>query len=205
MFQPARYVSLFVALTAVTGFAPASETTLPTRTAVVVDDSPKAALKAYNAAMRTGDVAGMVALQYAKDDDERHVARACAQSDLEVGRLIQTTRQRFGDDAAKAISQAINDEGDADIDAAAQNIDGTHGGVTFVGAAGATPMIRADGGWKVDIAAMLKQYDGTADQLSDQVIRRGSAAKVTTQELIAGHYTTVDAVVTALKARLKDS
>jgi hypothetical protein len=206
MFFIARYLLSFLSITLAAQFVRASESTqpAPATAAAVVEDSPKGALKAYNAAMRSGDVAGMVSLQYATNDDERRVARSCAQSDLEVGKLIQTTRDKFGDDAAKKISETINDEGDDDIDAGSQTIDGDHGDVTFVGSDDPTPMIRADGGWKVDIAAMLKQFDGTADALSDQVIRRGSAAKVTTQELLAGQYANIDAEVDALKDRLKD-
>ena len=104
----------------------------------------------------------------------------------------------------KKVSQAINDEGDDDVDAGRQTLNGTHGGVTFAGSDDPSPLIQVDGEWKVDIAAMLKQFDGTADAFSDQVIRRGSAAKVTTQELVAGQYPTADALVDALKIRLKD-
>jgi hypothetical protein len=154
--------------------------------------------------MRTGDVATMVALQYATNDDERLVARSCAQSDFEVGKLIRTTREKFGDDAAKKISIAISDEGDDDVDAASQTIIGDHAGITFPGGGDPSPLIRADDAWKIDVATMLKQYDGTAQTLSDQVIRRGSAAKVTTQELLAGQYANPDALIDALKDRLKD-
>jgi hypothetical protein len=206
MFFIARYILSFLSIGLAAQFVRASDSTEPAQatTAAVLEDSPKGALKSYNAAMRSGDVAAMVSLQYATNDDERRVARSCAQSDLEVGKLIKTAREKFGDDAAKKVSEAINDEGDDDIDAAKETVDGTHGGVTFEGSDDPTPLIRVDGAWKVDIAAMLKQFDGTADALSDQVIRRGSAAKVTTQELVAGQYTTADAMVDALKTRLKD-
>jgi hypothetical protein len=201
-----RYILSFTSLIFASSFVRASASTAPASptTAAVIEDSPKAALKAYNAAMRTGDVATMVALQYATNDDERLVARSCAQSDYEVGKLIRTTREKFGDDAAKKISIAINDEGDDDVDAAAQTIIGDHGGVTFAGGGDPSPLIRVDGVWKIDVATMLKQYDGTPQTLSDEVIRRGSAAKVTTQELLAGQYATPDALVDALKDRLKD-
>jgi hypothetical protein len=201
-----RFFVSFLSLGLTTQFVRASESTQPTTAQApqVVDDSPKAALKAYNAAMRSGDVAAMVSLQYATDDDQRRVARSSAQSDLEVGRLIKNARDKFGDDAAKQVSQAINDEGDDDIDAAQETINGDHGGVAFVGSDEPTPLIHVDGAWKVDIGAMLKEFDGGADALSDQVIRRGSAAKVTTQELIAGQYSSADALVSALKDRLKD-
>ena len=201
-----RYILSFISLVFASSFVRASASTQgsSSTTAAVVEDSPKAALKTYNAAMRSGDVATMVSLQYATSDDERLVARSCAQSDMEVGKLIRTTREKFGDDAAKKISVAINDEGDDDVDAATQTILGDHGGVTFPGGGDPSPLIRVDGAWKIDVAAMLKQYDGTAQTLSDEVIRRGSAAKVTTQELLAGHYSTPDALVDALKDRLKD-
>jgi hypothetical protein len=195
-----------ISLSVTTQFVRASESTQPTtaEAAQVIQDSPKSALKAYNAAMRTGDVAAMVSLQNATDDDQRRVARSCAQSDLEVGRLIETARDKFGDAAAKKVSQAINDEGDDDVDAATETINGNHGDVAFAGSDEPTPLIRVGGAWKVDIAAMLKEFDGGADALSDQVIHRGSAAKVTTQELIAGQYSSIDATVDALKDRLKD-
>jgi hypothetical protein len=201
-----RYVLSFLSLTLGAQFVRASESTqpAPATASAVIEDSPKAALKAYNAAMRSGDVAAMVSLQYATNDDQRRVARSCAQSDMEVGKLIKTTLEKLGDDAAKKVSDAINDEGDDDIDTAQQTINGTHGGVTFAGSDDPTPLIRIDGTWKIDIAEMLKQFDGTADQLSDQVIRRGSAAKVTTQELVAGQYPTADAMIDVLKTRLKD-
>jgi hypothetical protein len=206
MLFTTRYLLIFISVALAAQPVLASETTEPaaTTTSAVIEDSPKGALKAYNAAMRAGDVAGMVALQYATNDDERRVARSCAQSDLEVGRLIKTAREKFGEDAAKKVSEAINDEGDDDIDAGTETVNGTHGGVTFAGSDDPSPLIKVDGTWKVDIAAMLKQFDGTADALSDQVIHRGSAAKVTTQELIDGQYGSADALVDALKNRLKD-
>lgn len=190
-----------------TQFVRASDASQPATAATiasVAEESPKAALKAYNAAMRAGDVAGMVGMNYATNDDERRVARACAQSDLEVGRLIAAARDRFGDDAAKRVSEAINDEGDADIDAGTETINGNHGGVTFVGGDEPSPLIKVNGQWKVDVGAMIKQFSGPPDQLADSVIERGSAAKVTRQELVAGQYPSVDALVDALKSRLKD-
>jgi hypothetical protein len=201
-----RYLLCFLSIGLASSFvrAQASTEPAPPATAAVIQDSPKGALKTYNAAMRTGDVATMVSLQYATNDDERLVARSCAQSDMEVGKLIRTAREKFGDDAAKKVSLAVNDEGDDDVDAAAETVNGDHGGVAFVGGGDPSPLIRVNGTWKIDVAAMLKQYDGTAEALSDQVIHRGSAAKVTTQELVAGQYATADALVDAIRNRLKD-
>ena len=202
-----RYLLSFLAIGLASSFVRAQASTEPLApaTEAVIQDSPKGALKAYNAAMRTGDVATMVLLQSATNDDERLVARSCAQSDMEVGKLIRTAREKFGDDAAKKVSLAVNDEGDDDVDAATETVNGDHGGVTFAGGGDPSPLIRVNGTWKIDVAAMLKQYDGPAEALSDQVIHRGSAAKVTAQELLAGQYATPDALVNALKERLKDN
>ena len=102
MFFIARFILSFLSVGLTAQFVRASESTqpAPSTTAAIIQDSPKAALKAYNAAMRSGDVATMVSLQNATNDDERRVARSCAQSDLEVGKLIRTAREKFGDDAA---------------------------------------------------------------------------------------------------------
>src|SRR5688500_6363312 len=52
-------------------------------------ESPQSALKAYNAAMRAGDVDGIVALQHAANETEARVARVIAKAEVEVAKLLE--------------------------------------------------------------------------------------------------------------------
>ena len=170
----------------------------------VATSSPKSALKAYNLAMRLGDFAGMLALQHAVTDDELHVARASSQSDLQVAALEQAARDKFGEAGEKQIAAAIGDEDDSAVDAAKETITGSTAQLQF-SSDPPVPMIRINDRWAVDVAASIREFNGDADALCDQVIRRGSAAKVTAQEIVAGQFAEAAAAVEALKSRLKES
>ena len=167
--------------------------------------SPKSSLKAYNLAMRNGDVASMLALQHAITDDEKHVARCSSQSDLQIAILEHAASDKFGDDGEKQLATAVDDLDDAAVDAAHETIAGDHASITFADDGAPIPMIRSGTGWAIDVGAMLKVYKGTPDELCDSVIRRGSVAKVTAQEINAGQFATASAAVAALKSRLKES
>jgi hypothetical protein len=204
--HPRSIVLAIAILPALTTIASADEpttTSQPTTASAIT--SPKSALKAYNLAMRNGDIPSMMALQHAVTDDELHIARCGSQSDLQVAALEQAARDKFGDAGEKQIAAAIEDEDDAAIDSATEKIKGSHAKILFPGQDSPTLMVRAGDGWAVDIAATLRESRTTADDLCVSIIRRGSVAKVTAQEIVAGQFNSISAAVEAIKSRLKEN
>ena len=157
-------------------------------------ETPKAALLAYNAAMRAGDADGIVALHHATSDAERRVARAIAASEVEVGKLLSAARAKFGDAGAAAVGRAIGDVSDDDIRAAAETITGDRAVLRFR-QGGAAPLVRADGEWKASVADVIRAGGGDAQQATDHFTRRGAFARGLAQDITAGKVKTADDAV----------
>jgi hypothetical protein len=153
-------------------------------------ESPKATLIAYNAAMRAGDVDGIVALHHATNDNERKVARAIAASEVEVGKLLAAARAKFGDAGAATVGRAIGDVSDADIQAATEQVRGDRAVLQFK-QGGAAALVRADGEWKASVAEVLRGA-GDAQQAIDRFTRRGSFARGLAQDISAGKVKSAD-------------
>src|SRR5688572_17252210 len=160
-------------------------------------ESPRSALKAYNAAMRAGDVDGIVALQHANNETEARVARVIAKSEVEVAKLLEAARAKFGASGAAAVGRAIGDISDADIDESSVTITGDRAVLRF-GFGGAAPMIRADGEWKASVADTIRASGGGgggAQAAIDRFTRRGSFARALAQEIESGKVKTADDAV----------
>ena len=152
---------------------PTTTSTTTQSTDASATNSPKSALKAYNLAMRNGDVAGMMALQHTVSDDELHRARCNSQADLQVAALEQAARDKFGEAGEKQIAAAMNDEDDAAVDAAKETINGSHAEVQFLDSDSPVPMIRSGDRWALDVQATLRASNGDANSACDQIIRPG--------------------------------
>jgi hypothetical protein len=161
-------------------------------------ETPKAALLAYNAAMRAGDADGIVALHHATSDAERRVARAIADSEVEVGKLLAAARAKFGDAGAASVGRAIGDVSDADIQAATEQVNGDRAVLRFKHG-GAAPLVRADGEWKSSVADVIRAGGGAAQQSIDHFTRRGSFARGLAQDIVAGRVKTADDAVARIE------
>lgn len=168
--------------------APAS--TAPASTAPAGHDA-KAALKAYNAAMRAGDIEAMVALQHTTADDQARFAKTIARADAHVAKLLVAAQERFGGDAQVRVGQAIHDASDADIDAAAIELDGERVNIHFH-SGGSAPMRQVNGKWKCDTGSLLGEFKNNVEAGIDHFSKRGNFAKVTAQDIAAGKYKTLD-------------
>jgi hypothetical protein len=170
-------------------------------------ETPRAALKAYNAAMRAGDVDGIVALQHAANPTEARVARVIAKAEVEVARLLAAARAKFGADGAVAVGRAIGDVSDADIDESSETITGDRAVLRFP-FGGAAPMIRADGEWKASVAETIRASGagpgpGTAQEAMDRFTRRGSFARALADEIAAGKVKSPDDAVARIEHHLR--
>jgi hypothetical protein len=157
-------------------------------------ESPKSALKGYNAAMRAGDVDALVELQHAVTDVEKRVARAVARSEAHVGRLLVATRETFGPEGATRVGKALHDVSDADIDASTETITGDRATLRFP-AGGSAVLVQVDGEWKSSVADLVRGFGGDPDEAIATIARRGNFAKVMAQDIGAGKYKSVDAAV----------
>lgn len=119
-------------------------------------DSPKATLRAQDAAAKSGDIDADMQFYQADGEQQKKLARAVAEGDVAVSKLEKAVAERFGKDLAAATVRAAGTE-DADaIDAATEKVDGDHATVQFGNTRAPVPMIRTDGKWKVSIAQWTK-------------------------------------------------
>jgi hypothetical protein len=161
--------------------------------------SPRAALKAYNAAMRAGDVDGIVALQHATNETEARVARVIAKAEVEVAKLLEAARGKFGDAGAVSVGRAIGDVSDADIDFSTETITGDRALLRFP-FGGAAPMVRADGEWKSSVAETIRASGGgSAADAIDRFTRRGSFAGALAQDIATGKVKSTDEAVARIE------
>jgi hypothetical protein len=160
--------------------------------------SPKAALKAYNAAMRAGDADGIVALQHAANDAETRAARAIANSEVEVAKLLAAAQAKFGHAGAGKIGRAIGDVSDADIDAANETVTGQRALLRFA-TGGSAAMVCVDGEWKASVADVVRSAGGNAAAVIDHFTRRGGFARGLAQDISGGRVKGADEAVARIE------
>lgn len=173
----------------------------PTTSPAASGESPKDGLKAYNAAMHAEDTAEMLARIYAPDEGSKRLAAAISRADGYVSKAIKSASKRFGDEAGAKLGKQLGDASDADIDAGTATVTGDRASFRYgADAAGhGTPMILVDGKWKLDATAMIKDAGGAPDRLIDAVSRMGNLAKIVGQEIEAGQFKTIEAVIYRVK------
>jgi hypothetical protein len=115
-------------------------------------DSPKAALRAQDAAAKSGNLDADLSFYQADGEQQQKLAHALAEGDLAVARLEKAVAQRFGKTLAAAAVRAAGTEDVNAVDAAAQTLDGDHATIHFRDQQSAVPMVRIDGKWKVSLA-----------------------------------------------------
>lgn len=165
-------------------------------------DTPKAALKAQDAAAKSGDVEADVQFYQADNDQQKKLVRAIAEGDVAVSKLEKVVADRFGKELAAATVRAAGTEDAKAIDAATESIDGDHATLRFADQSSPVPMIRSDGKWKVSIADWTKnasahdlelltsrleelanQINQVADLVSHDKFRSGEGVRDRIQEL----------------------
>jgi len=171
---------------------------------VAVVQSPKEALKAYNDTAAAGDADKLIAMQQANNDAERRVAQLMAATDIAVAKLERAASEKFGHAAKEKVAKAIHDATNADIDAADQTIEGDKARIKFKDSDSPTIMVKVEGTWKPDVSAAVEASGGDADAICDYLVKRTQTAEHAMQELTAGHYPDVDALVSAIKEKVGD-
>lgn len=119
-------------------------------------DSPKAALRAQDAAAKSGNVEADLQFYLASQGQEKKLARAIAQGDVAVAKLEKAVSDRFGKELAAAAIRAAGSEDANAIESATESVDGDHATVQFPDNRTPVPMVRADGKWKVSIGDWTK-------------------------------------------------
>lgn len=133
-------------------------------------DSPKAALKAQDAAAKTGNVEADLGFYQADQEPQKKLARAIAQGDVAVAKLEKAVADRFGKDLAAATVRAAGSEDANAIESATENVDGDHATVQFADNHTPVPMVRTEGKWKVSIDEWTKDASaGQIDQLTSKL------------------------------------
>lgn len=140
-------------------------------------DSPKAALKAQDAAARSGDVDADMQFYLADGAQQKKLARAIASADVAVAALEKAVAQRFDQDLAEESVRAAGMVDGSTLDKATEHVDSDHATIQFGNAFPPVPMVRADGKWKVSIgqwtqgasSSDLDRLTSSLDELSTQI------------------------------------
>ena len=133
-------------------------------------DSPKAALRAQDAAAKSGNIEADLEFYLADQEPQKKLARAIASGDVAVARLEKAVADHFGKDLAAAAVRAAGTEDASAIESATESVNGDHATVQFANTRTPVPMVRSDGKWKVSIDEWTKGASASdLDQLTSKL------------------------------------
>jgi hypothetical protein len=182
---------------AVAGARQAEPTTSPATGPAASAETPAQGLKAYNAGIRAEDSDAMLGRIYIAGANEERLAKAMVRTDVCIGRLLKTTREKFGEAGLKKMAAAVGDANDEDIDASPVTIDGDHAVIKLP--AGGYSMVRDGGRWKIDASALLLGSREPSAAAADRIAQVGSRAQVLADAVAAGKFKSVDDVIQKFK------
>ena len=162
------------------------------------EDSPKAALRAQDAAAHAGKINEDEAFFQTETEPQQKFAHVLAEADVAVARLQKAVQQKFSKELALAAVHALEFKDDSDIEAATEKIDGDKATITFKSDPSALPMVRVGGKWKIALPEELKQSD--AAQLQQAVQKLTDQVRQITQLVEAGKFRSGEGV----RDRLQD-
>jgi len=166
--------------------------------------SPKATLRAFDAALPAGGMKAAEAAYYCTNDKERRIAHVLAEVDLATARLEHNTRAAFGAAAVDALLHAARNVTLGDLQEADEKIDGDQARIIWKAKLPAVPLIRVDGEWKVSIAALLKDVEPGATIEQIELTERDVAAELqkTADEVKIGKYANATLLQRAVSQRM---
>lgn len=156
-------------------------------------NSPKAALRALNLALRDGNASAVRKLFEPTDADSDRLIEAMANYSAALVALHKAALNAYGPDGANLVTGDINAQsadGLTAIDKAKVDADESHATVRFVGASDPpVQLVKIHGLWKLPVAQLL----GSADKLSQrgrikELQQQSAMAKLTADEIDAGQY-----------------
>lgn len=165
-------------------------------------NTPKKALMTFERLGADSHVDRAAFVYAATTDDEKKVAKALADVDLELAKLRNKASARFDREAGDRMVHALHDVTAEDIDAATEQIDGDKATVSGKGFGEPLPMVKANGAWKIDLAPLLEKAKvenvvAVCDKLVEVMER-------TEEELAADKYANVSLLERAVKRRAKE-
>ncbi len=190
--------------------APLSEesaSTQPSATAVAALPAgvdPLVTWAAYDKAMRAGDVDYLFANYKCANANEARYARAMAQVDAGNGMLMQAVEDKFGAKAGHEVGHKLGDvcADDAKTGTVALR-NSTTAIITTDEPESSFSFVLVDGVWKHDVAQMTREAGFDLTQVIENSAKSAEAVKVIRQDLLAGKYATVEAVMTAVEESRK--
>ena len=160
-----RFVTLFSLLALLAALpAKADEpTTAPASgPAAFAVGSAREAIRLYSDALPAGGMKAALAAYHCTKDKEQALAKALARVDLAAAQLEAWAKAKFGDKTAPELDHAMRQASDDDLAASTERVDADRATVTFPNGYGPLEMIKADGKWKVDVAALIGADDDAA-------------------------------------------
>lgn len=123
-------------------------------------DSPKAALKAQDAAARAGRADEDMSFYQAESEQQKKLAHAAGELDVAVAQLEKSVERKFGKELASSVAHAAGNVNLSDIESATEKIDGEKATLQWNDRQlPALQMVKADGKWKISLTDMLKEAD----------------------------------------------
>jgi hypothetical protein len=183
--------------------AAAAPTTQPAADA----STPKAALRSFAIATRTGNRESLRASFHAATPTEERLADLTAEVAAAVVRLRDAAVAKFGDAGAKQFNGNIPDDAHlARIDSASEQVNDDTATVLVQGADGKLQsmyLVRIDGKWKISVSRAVA---GTRpDKLETQLSTLTLTSKIldeVTAEIARGDYRSADDATDALKSKI---
>ncbi|MCS7034637.1 MAG: hypothetical protein NZ561_11700 [Phycisphaerae bacterium] len=167
----------------------------------VEPNSPRETALAMNRAMRALDEKAMIDLMHAATPEQKAYARAVAQSDAYVARLLAAVAERFGPAAVPTVQEAIQDISDDDIRAAEEIRDGSRARLVGKDGRFVFHYLLKDGSWKIDLAAAFEGMQVPISLVTADTYRRGNWAKVVAQDVAAGRYRSLEQLLDDIHER----
>ena len=185
------------------GLAAAAPTTQPVADAT----TPKAALKSFAIATRTGDRDSLRASFHATNETERRIADLTADVASAVVRLRDAAVAKFGDAGAKEFNGSIPDDSHLGrIDSGKEQVANDNATVVVQGPDGKPqPMylVRVDGQWKISVSRGLANM--SAEKVDSQLAALTMTSSILTEvatEIGNGEYKSADEAAGALKSKV---
>lgn len=185
------------------GLAAAAPTTQPVADAT----TPKAALRSFAIATRTGDRDSLRASFHATNETEQKVADLTADVAAAVVRLRDAAVAKFGDAGAKKFNGNIPDDSHLGrIDAGNEQVRDDDATVVVQGADGKPQsmyLVRVDGQWKISVARGLANM--SAEKVNAQLAALTMTSKILDEvatEIGKGEYKSADEAEGALKSKV---
>jgi hypothetical protein len=181
----------------------------PATTKPVDLSNPRAALKSFVEALKSGDVEGAKKACHAPAESDRKVMEAGVEFEAALEKLIAQVEAKFGEGSAATLREKLAKAGPTDVvplmekavEAAPENSSEDSVVVPWSGAEDLR-MVRVDGDWKIDVEAQMKNLEESKrGQMLKQMPAAAKKLAKVSEAVESGKVTSVDDVIGLIEGK----